>query len=83
MAVRKIKIERVTGKLEYAWFCSIYSITNLVSSINKFMTVPTNAIYGISFPDSISASQFFECIGLTLIIHYYVKKKAKLILVPL
>lgn len=54
--------------------------TNLLSCINTFMTVPTYSIYGISFPESNSASQFFECIFMLLIAHYYVKKKAKLIL---
>lgn len=43
------------------------------------MTVPTYAIYGVSYPDSNSAGQFFECVGMSLIVHYYVKKKAKLV----
>lgn len=54
--------------------------TNLLSFFNIFMTVPTYSIYGISFLESNSASQFFECIFMLLIAHYYVKKKAKLIL---
>lgn len=31
--------------------------TNLLSCINTFMTVPTYSIYGISFPESKSASR--------------------------
>lgn len=41
------------------------------------MTVPRYAIYGISFSDSNSASEFSECIGRPLIVHYYVKNRKR------
>lgn len=54
--------------------------TNLLYFTNIFMTVPIYSIYGISFPENNSASQLFECIFMLLIAHYYVKKKAQLII---